>query len=162
MLIVAAVAVAIFVAWRLASVFVLLFVGIVLAMVLRSLADPLARHTPLSPGAALAVVVIALLLVLGVSGWLLGDRVAQQFGQITDRLPEAWERLRAWLTQHQFGRFLLDQLSSMFAGGTTTPGRLTNLATTTFGVIADAAIIVVLGLYLAVTPKLYRRGLVKL
>jgi len=161
-LIVAAVAVLALIAWRLASVFILLFAGIVLAMVFRALADALARHTPLPPRGALAVVVLGLLLVLGVSGWLLGDRVAEQFGQITARLPEAWERLRAWLEQHQFGRILLDQFGTLFTGAGTTPGRLTSLATGTFGALADAAIIVVLGLYFAADPGLYRRGLVKL
>jgi predicted PurR-regulated permease PerM len=150
------------IAWRLSGVFLLLFAAIVLAAVFRAFAVPLARLTQLPERLALALVIVVLAGILGVSIWLLGDRVAAEFGQIVKRLPAAWTQLREWLAANQAGRFVLEQVDGMFAGTTGVPGRLANFATTTFGALADAAIIVVLAVFLAADPALYRRGLVKL
>lgn len=161
-LIIAAIAALALIAWRLASVFILLFAGIVVATVLRVLAAPIARNTPLGPRGALGVVVVALLAIFGLAIWMFGDRLGQQFGQIATQLPKAWDGVRQWLEQYQAGRYVLDALSVSFNGADNVPGRIAKLATTTFGAIADAAIILVLGFFLALEPGLYRRGLIKL
>lgn len=150
------------IAWRLSGVFLLLFAAIVLAAVFRAFAVPMARYTPVPERAALVVVIVVLAAVLGVSIWLLGDRIASQFGQIVERLPAAWERLREWLAGNPAGKFLLDQLNGSVGSAGIAPGRIASFATTTFGALADAAIIIVLAVFLAADPTLYRRGLVKL
>ncbi|MCW5772576.1 MAG: AI-2E family transporter [Rhodospirillaceae bacterium] len=161
-LIIVAVAALALIAWRLSGVFLLLFAGIVVAMVLRVLSDPLARHTPLGARGALACVVVALVVVIGVAIWFFGARLSEQFGQIAAQLPKAWLNVRQWLEQYQAGRYLLDALGDSFDGANNGPGRIARLATSTFGAIADGAIIVVLGFFLALEPGLYRRGLVSL
>jgi predicted PurR-regulated permease PerM len=77
-------------------------------------------------------------------------------------VPEAWARFRGWLQQFQFGRYALDSLSGTFIGAGAAGGALARLATGTFGAVADAVIVLVVGLYFAAEPKLYRRGLIKL
>jgi predicted PurR-regulated permease PerM len=161
-LIVAAVAALALLVWRLAPVFVLLFAGIVLAMVLRALSEPIAARSGLRQRWALAIVVAALVAAVAGAAWLFGDRVAQQFTLILERLPQAWDRLRQWLGQSEVGRYLLDLLVAMFAGANNQPGHLAGFAKTTFGALADAAVIIVIALYLAAEPGLYRRGFVKL
>jgi predicted PurR-regulated permease PerM len=161
-LIIAAIAVLALVAWRLSSVFVLLFAGVVLALVFRAMSDPLARLLGIGSRWALAIVILLIIAFLGAGIWFLGDRIVAQFGQIETRIPEAWKSIRGWIEQNQIGRFILDSLDTTFAGADSEPGRLARLATTTFGAIADAAIIVVLGVYFAAEPGLYYRGLLKL
>jgi len=161
-LILAGIVVLALIAWRLYGVFLLLFAAIVLAAVFRALAVPIARHTPVPERAALVVVIFALAAVLGVSIWLLGDRIAAEFSQIVERLPAAWARLRDWLAGNTLGRFVLDQVNGLSTGADIAPGRVASFASSTFGALADAAIIVVLAIFLAADPGLYRRGLVKL
>jgi predicted PurR-regulated permease PerM len=111
---------------------------------------------------ALAAVVVALLALAALAAWFFGERIGQQFDQILARVPEAWGRLRTWLEQQQFGRYVLESLSGTFVGADKAGSALARLATGTFGAIADAVIILVVGLYLAAEPTLYRRGLIKL
>jgi predicted PurR-regulated permease PerM len=54
--------------WSAIEVLLLVFAGILLATVLRALADLLADYTPLSSGWSLLIVLLALLGALG--GWL--------------------------------------------------------------------------------------------
>src|SRR5690606_39156471 len=110
----------------------------------------------------LAIVVLVLVALFGLGIWILGDRVAAQFGEIAQRLPEAWKNLREWLVKSQAGRYVLESLAVSFDGVNAPPGRIASLASTTLGVIADVGIVFVLGLFLAAEPRLYRNGVVKL
>lgn len=148
--------------WRLSSIFILVFAGIVVAMVLRALAEPLAAATGVAHRWAVAAVVVMLLALAALGVWLFGERIAGQFDQIVARVPEAWTRFREWLQQFQFGRYTLDSLSGTFIGAGEAGGALARLATGTFGAVADAVIVLVVGLYFAAEPKLYRQGLIKL
>jgi predicted PurR-regulated permease PerM len=161
-LIVAAIVALGIVAWRLSHIFILVFAGIVVAMVLRAFTEPLAEATGLAHRWALAIVVVALIGLVALAAWFFGERIAHQFDQIVTRLPEAWTRVRGWLEQHQAGRYVLENLSGMFIGADKAPGALARFATSTFGALADAVIILVVGLYLAAEPTLYRRGIIKL
>jgi predicted PurR-regulated permease PerM len=161
-LIIAAVVALGLVLWRLSHIFILVFAGFVVATVLRALAEPLAARTGLAPRWALAGVVVALLALAAVGAWFFGERIAQQFDLIVAQLPQAWSRLRSWLEQHQAGRYVLDSLSGTFVGADQAPAALARVFTSTFGAIADVVIILVVGLYLAAEPGLYRRGLIKL
>lgn len=150
-----------FLLWRVLDVLILIFAGIVLAVVFRSLAGPLVRYTPLPEGPAVAFVVIALLSCLVLLGWLIGGRFAEELGQLTSTLPAASARAREYLAQYPVGDALLDALGSL----TATSGslqRLTGLMTTTFGALANTILVLFIAVFLAADPRLYRRGILHL
>jgi len=96
--------------WRASGIFLLAFVGVLLATFLRTLADFLSRRSPLSASQSLAVVVLSLVILLGGSGWLLVPRIAGQTAQLTNEVPEAFNRLEARLIQSEWGQTLLAQI----------------------------------------------------
>lgn len=149
-------------AWRLSDVFILVFGAIVVAAVLRALSDPLARLTGLPAQLALAIVAIAILGLLVLGGMLIGDRLAAEMDRLITAVPEAWTRLRAWLEQFRIGRAMLEGLGTLSIGGTSVPARLASVATFTFSGLVDAALVLVIGVFIAADPDLYRRGLLKL
>jgi predicted PurR-regulated permease PerM len=161
-LIIAAVVGLALILWRLSHILILVFAGIVAAMVLRALAEPLAAAMRIGHRWALGIVVVALLALAAAAAWLFGERIGQQFDQIMAQLPQAWARVRGWLEQHQFGRYALESLSGTFVGADKAGGALARLASGTFGAVADIVIVLVVGLYLAAEPTMYRRGLIKL
>lgn len=93
--------------WRASGIFLLAFVGVLLATFLRTLADFLNRRSPLSASQSLAVVVLSLSILLGGSGWLLVPRIASQTAQLTNEVSEAFNRLEARLVQAEWGQTLL-------------------------------------------------------
>ena len=80
--------------WKLAFVLLLAFFGLLLAVLLRHLALALQSHSPLSAGAALGVVVLALLAAIGLGFYFLGAQLAEQLGQLAGSLPGALTKLR--------------------------------------------------------------------
>ncbi len=160
-LIVVAIAVALFLAWKVSVVFVLVFGGILLAVVLHALAAPLGRLLRLSERWALAVAVALVAGAVSGVGWLVGQRMSEQLGLLVQQLPGAAAQAEAWLSGSPTGRFLVAVLTAAGQTGNTLSG-LAGFATSTFGALADAVIILFLGLYLAADPHLYRDGLLRL
>jgi len=147
--------------WRVAQIFVLIFGGIVLAVVLRSLMRIIRRFTPLNGRWALLAAITGLIAVVGLLGLLIGSRVATETGQLTRTLPQAWQRLRTLLGQMSAGRVILRELQPQSAASGLL-SHLSDVATITVGAFVDAGVIIFTGLFFAVDPDLYRRGLLRL
>lgn len=149
--------------WQFGPFLMVIFVGILLAVALHAPSALLARHTPLSYGWSLAIVVVALVL-LGVGvGWGAAPSIASQVDEMRARVPELLELGRGRLEQYQWGRDLLES-GSGGAGDIATSSRLwTGVAgafSTAFGAVANLVLILFVGLYLAVEPDLYKRGVI--
>jgi predicted PurR-regulated permease PerM len=149
-------------AWQLAEVLMLIFGGVVLASVLRALSDPLQLRTPLSARAALALVVVVLLAALVAAFWLVGEQLAVQLSQLLELLPGGLNDVRAWLEGFTFGRWLVELSRQGVGLAQSGVSGIARFASTTFGMVANAVLILFLGLYLASDPGLYRRGLLRL
>jgi predicted PurR-regulated permease PerM len=146
--------------WRAAEVVMVAFGGVLLAIALRALAGLIARYTPLPERAALPGAILVAVTPIGLAAWLVGDTLANEFGQLADQLPAALDKARAWLAQNAAGRALLGSLDN--AEGTASVSRLAVAALTTLGAIANVLVVVVIGVYLAFDPGLYRRGALRL
>lgn len=147
--------------WRIADVLLLVFGAGLVAILLRELADPIARRTGWRDSVALGLAVALVLAVLGAAGWLFGYEVGTQFGELANRLPQAWNSIRAHLQQYAAGKLLLQGLQD--AGSL---GALAAKVTQATALVSTALLHLVLvafgGVYLAASPRLYRDGLLKL
>lgn len=152
-------------AWRLASVLLLAFAGVLLALVLRRLADPLQRRFSLAPRLALTLVVVSLAAFTVLGLWLAGSGIAEQVQALRETLPRAVDALRQWLGSTALGRSLLDiwneaQIKPEDWSGLA--GWATGTLNATVSGIGGLVLLIVLGIYLAADPQTYRRGLMRL
>lgn len=134
------------------------FAAILFAVFLNGLATILRDHSAFSYNLSLGVVVFLLIGLIVGAGWLLGPRLAQQGSQMSERIPEAIGQLETSLEQNQIGRILLSQQQQILTGDTNVMGRITGLFSTTFGALTYLLVILVTGLFIAVNPWLYIRG----
>ena len=160
-LVVLAVAVLALLTWQLAGVFLLVFGGIILATALRALAAPLQRRAGLSSRLALAIATSLVAAVLGIAAWLIGDRLAAQLGEVRQRLPEALAALSGWLNERPLGLAILETWEEAKAGEVPW-ARIASMATLTFGALGSVLLVVMIGIFLAADPHLYRNGLIRL
>lgn len=163
--IIAVVVAALLVLWLAADVFFLLFAGVLVANLLRSLADWVGGHTPLSAGWALAAVGLAVLVLCGGAGWLLAPHIAAQADQLVETLPRAVEQVQAQIRRFSWGERLLEQAPSqegLVRVGRDRFGVAAGLFSSVLGALADVVIVLVVGLYLAAAPGTYVEGLVRL
>lgn len=150
--------------WNILDALLLVFAAILLACLLRGLADFLSDKTRLSSGWSLALIVLVLTVALSGVVWLLAPRVAAQTDQLTQRLTSSAQQLTAQISRYEWGQRVLDQaptLAQLTRGGNIV-ARVTGVFSTTFGVIADVVLVLFIGLYLAINPGVYVRGAVRL
>ena len=151
--------------WYALYVLLLLFAGILLATLLRGMADGVGRLAKLGSGASLAATLILLLLVLVAGTWLAAPAIAEQASLLWEQVPRALESLRQRLGHYAWGRWLLGM---GFGGGALTPrgpelmSQATGVVSTTVGALFSIVIVLFAGFYLAAHPSLYTKGLLRL
>jgi predicted PurR-regulated permease PerM len=148
--------------WRLADVLLLAFGAVVVAVILRALADLIAKYIPSTKRWSLLIAGLAILIGVGAALFLFGRQMRVQLGELARVLPPAVEYVLG-----EFGvdaRKLADQLPNMLGSGLPQEviKRAASYGLTLLGALADLVLVVVAGVFLAADPKLYKSGLVKL
>jgi predicted PurR-regulated permease PerM len=159
-LIVFAVGALFFLAWQLRHVFLLILGAIVVAVVLRALADPFRRRLRLPDWAALLASVLTVAAVIGAAFWLVGSEVAAQVTTLARDLPAAWEQFRERLEGSIAGDVLDQALAEL--GGSGIVASLGRFGLTLGGAVIGLFVVVVAGIFLAAQPRTYRDGLLQL
>ncbi len=138
------------------QVLLLLFAALLLGLLFSGLADELRRRTPLSSGWSLGVVIAGVLAGLGGLFWLIGPSVAEQVQKIIEQAPQyaqtIEERLEAW----GIGASVLERVSGE------TSGMVRRMVGTFSSAVVNTFVLLFGGIFLAVTPKPYFDGIVKL
>jgi predicted PurR-regulated permease PerM len=150
--------------WYTVEVILLVFAGILLAILLRGLSDQLSQYTPLNATCALAVVMLMLLAILGIGIWLLAPDLAAQLSQLVETLPRSIQYLEQRIRQYGIGQWLLTHampVSELLPEGSAL-GRIKRVFSTTLGALASLIVILVIGLYMAVAPRVYTEGVTRL
>jgi predicted PurR-regulated permease PerM len=148
-----------------ADVFLVVFGGVLLAIFIRGLSDPLHRRTGLSERTSVAIVILSLVAVLAAAGWFLAGEISGQLDQLGQEITQTWHRLREQLGQLPWGRQLLGLLAlsqQRLVQDGDAAARLAQAFSSSLGALASLIVIVVIGFYVAVDPQWYRRGLLQI
>lgn len=151
--------------WQARNVLLLIFAGMLLAVIFRGLGDFLARHSRLSRHWALGVsLVLVALLLAGVGTWA-GPYFETQIDRLVEVFPEAMSNLSEGLRETDWGPVVVEQIRR-FEGTLTRGPRLfeqfTGVASVALGVLTNLVVMLFLGLYFAAQPGLYKQGLLRL
>lgn len=155
--------------WKLLNILMLAFGGIMAAVLFHYLGSLVSRwtHLPYQLGVVLVAVGIFGLIggLIGVSGPLLSN----QLTDITTTLPQYLERSQAQIEKWPFGEQIIAEINS-FTGGqglslemfSNLTGPLLGIFGTTLGTVVSLLLIFLTGIYLAIEPGIYVRGLLRL
>ena len=147
--------------WRLSDLLLLLFGAVIAAVALDAMAARLRRWLPLSQRAAVGITVALTLAVATAGGWLAGDQLVEQASALQQRLPRALAELGAWAGSFRIGQSLQEVWLNAQADDVPWAS-VANAATSTLGAIGSIGLMLVVAVYLAADPTLYRLGLVRL
>ena len=143
-------------------VLLLVFAGVLVAVFLRSGGGWIATKSGLPYHAGLAIFLIFLVLLFAGAFAAFAPAVAQQASEFFDQIPSAANSLREWISSYAWGDTLLDHATPRglwSAGGS---DAATIAVTSTFGALGNMVIILFIGLYGALDPGVYRRGVLAL
>jgi predicted PurR-regulated permease PerM len=148
--------------WQLRTVLVLLFGAVVMATVVRALADPLSKHLRLPERVAVLIAVLLIVGVIAGVGWLLGQQIAAQLDVLTTTLPTALGRVDQWLAGYGLDHPLQTWLAQLHHNGGTLVSRFGGWLSAASTGLANFLIVLFGGIFLAAEPRFYRTGAIKL
>ena len=151
-------------AWQLMDLLMLAFGAVILATALRVLATALEQYARV-PARVSVITGLLLVVILITTGlWLVGDPLAEQFERLREGLPAARDAVMQWLNSRRVGVIALEYLrdSDLQAQAGPWASRIAGFAGLTFGALGSAALMLVMGICLAVAPQTYKNGLIRL
>ncbi len=147
-------------AWRGIDVLLEAFAGILFGLFLSGLAESLHKRTRLSYRWSLAVVVIALCALTVGGGWILASRIATQMRGLIGDLPNSIEKMQSYLSEYPWGEFLLQLPRSAQASGWASEVlHRGHVFSSVAGFLEAVVVILVVGLFGAAEPDIYKAGL---
>jgi predicted PurR-regulated permease PerM len=160
----AATAVLLLGAWAASGILFLVFGAVLIASLLSGAADWLSERTPLTRGLALAAVIMSVLAAMSAAGSLLMPHIVAQARELLKELPDAFAEFTARLNATAWGARVVDELHRLenVTRHGDMLGAVTGVFSTTLGAVASAFLLLVLTIYLASQPQLYRSGLLQL
>jgi predicted PurR-regulated permease PerM len=151
--------------WKAAQVFLVIFAGIVLAVLLDSLASLLHKWVKLPRGLGIALVLLGGLGVAVGIGFLVAPRIAEQAELLSKQLPQALDHLLEDMKQVSWLQPFAKQIENIdddMMGGGHLLSRTTGVLSSVFGTVFSVFVGFMLGLYISAEPKTYERGIVHL
>ena len=147
-------------AWHLRSVLLMLFGAIVVATVFRSLADRIQSITGSGQGLAMGAAIFLILAVAAGLIALFGAHVVSQIDALRNALPGAWASFEA-----RMGDLGLDNQMRSIADSAAQGSTFATFSQTVMSIgngIAETLLVIVAGIFLALQPRFYATGAIKL
>ncbi len=143
------------------SVILLVLAGVLIAVFFRGFGDLIQRKLKFNDTVSLLIsVLFTFLLVAGII-WLIGSKLQAQAVQLGETLPASIETAKEKLNNSSIGQKIVKDFSSaqMQEKAKTIASTFFK---TTFGVLGDVYVVIFIGIFLTVSPKTYKEGIVSL
>lgn len=147
---------------KLISLWLLVFGAVVVATVLRATAEPLVKYLRLKDSWAVLLALMFLVAFLAASGWLFGSEIVRQTNNLSQELPQAWAQLETRLRGSDVGAMILDQINSLSQHASGVLSLIPKIAGEVASSLANLMVVVVAGIFMAMSPLSYRDGVVRL
>ncbi|MGC8493871.1 MAG: AI-2E family transporter [Syntrophobacteraceae bacterium] len=151
--------------WFTRVVLLLLFTGLLLAILLRALAEKARQYTGLPIVLSILLVVVASICLAGLGGYLIGPRVADQGHKFIETLPGDYEKAQSWLRHSPIGKILSVPKAGAAkpsTGITKIMGTAAGFLSSTIWVVVSPIIVLLFAIFMAVSPEIYIEGIIKL
>lgn len=147
------------------QVLLVVFGGILLAILLHGTASWVHRKTGINEKAALAITILLPLLLAVLAGWLVAPDIADQSGKLAERLPQAAQRLQEQLLQYEWTSRLWEStrhLRELVPDGSSSAQYAAEFFSSTLGGLGNLVFALFVGLFLSLNPSLYVNGVLQL
>lgn len=143
------------------NVLLLSLVGVLIAVYFHGCAGILNRYFHWNQKLCLILSVFMNILILGAFFWFIGARLQQQVSELSDTLPATIHKVKTELDNSTIGSKVLNYFNSS-GNSEKTKAILRSFFSSSFGILSDLYIIILLTLFFTASPSLYKKGIIKL
>ena len=142
------------------NVLMMALAGCLIATYFHGLGDIIQRHTHMQRKWAMTISIAASFIILGVLLWFMGTKIEVQINQLSNTLPHTISTAKAKLAENPLGQKVLDNFSG--SNSDKMANTVQAFFSTSFGVLGDVYIILLLGIFFTASPSVYKNGLLLL
>lgn len=143
------------------NLLLLVLAGVLMSIYFHACANFLKRKLKMGSPYALIFSVTLNLIIVGLFFWFVGARLNSQVNELSDKLPQTLEHAKSWLSERPLGdKFLNYSTNSLNSGKASST--IKSFFSSTFGILSDVYIVVLLGMFFTASPKIYRAGIIHL
>jgi len=142
------------------NVLLMVFAGALMAIYFHGLANLLERKIRLSHRWCVLIGVLVTLLLVSFLFSFLGAKISTQVSELSKDIPAILQDLRQRLSASEVGRKVLYYFSD--GNSSKMVSSFQDVFRTSFGIVGDIYIILFIGIFFTVNPRLYREGIIKL
>lgn len=143
------------------SLILLILAGILLSVFFYGFAGIIRKYLHLSSTLSIILSVLITILILVAFFWFVGVRLQSQVSQLADNLPQTIQHAKNQITQNALGKKVMQYISSS-GDSQKTRTIIMHFFSSSFGIISDIYIILLMSLFFTVSPKVYKKGFVTL
>lgn len=143
--------------WKIYDVILQVFAACLVSLALHALAEPFAKWTRFPERYAVIPVGIIVFGGLGLALYLFGSTIQTQVAQLVNELPTAWTAFERRFHLEGMSDDLLKRAEAAAPSGETVLSFVQGFTSNLFQVVLGTFLVVVGGIYFAVSPDLYRR-----
>jgi predicted PurR-regulated permease PerM len=147
---------------RLSGLWMMMFGSVIVAVIIRSIADPLIRYVKLGNGLAVLAAILVIVAVLALIGHFFGREIGYQSQILAQQLPSAWAEFQTELQESPvFGR-LVGMLDKLWASAGRALAIAPGVAMSVAAAVTAFVLVVVAGIFLALQPAQARDGVLSM
>lgn len=143
------------------NLFLLVLAGVLMCVYFHGCASLIKRKLKLGKTFSLILSILINVIIIGLFLWFVGARISSQINELSDTLPETLEHAKTWLSDQPMGPRILDYATNSIDSGKAS-ATIKSFFSSTFGIISDFYIVLILGLFFTANPDIYRRGIIHL
>src|SRR5262249_54355909 len=142
--------------WAISEILLLIFAAVLLAVALRAMAERLSSHTHASQRWSLLIAGAVLFGLLVVAVFLFGSHLSAQFQGLVTHIHAVQDTLTGYLG--------VEPIRILLGTGSVGPlfVRVLSWGTTAMTAVAGLVLVIIAGIYMAISPAVYREGFIKL
>lgn len=142
------------------NVLLMVMAGALIATFFHGFGDVIQRYTRLGRRPAMIMAVAGSFALLGLLLWFMGTTIQHQVAELSDKLPNTVNNVKAKMATSPIGHKILESLSGDNSQKLMSTAQ--SFFSTSFGVIGDIYIIMFLGIFFTSSPSLYKNGILVL
>lgn len=148
--------------WELRYVLVLLFGSVLVATIIRSIAQPFKTRLRLPDGLAVATSVLLIVVAVGGTFWLISSQISAQAEHLAAALPKSVAMVDTWLAGLGLDHPLQSWVAHVRSGNSMIVANFGGWLSTLTLAVASILILLFGGIFLAAQPRFYGIGVIKL
>lgn len=149
-----------FLVFKLMTLWLLVFGAVLMGQILRVLAEPMFKYTPMPEALAIVISLALLILAISLASYIFGRDLITQLNALIAQIPDAWAAFNKRLLSESWGSEVLEQINSWGAQGSKALSIVPSIASDIIASLTNLLVVIVGGVFMAINSRAYSQGVV--